>query len=85
MVTELQISQSARAQYRAAFKTMAADPGRRWHLFAHRDGIVLLPSGDELMSRHYLVVQNVQAMTEETMINKLSIAYRLNKPECWSI
>jgi len=83
MVTELQICQSARTQFRAAFRAMAANPVR-WHLFAHEDGVVLLPAGDEVPGRHFPVVLDVQATVEDFMVIKLVNAYRYNKPEIWA-
>jgi hypothetical protein len=83
MVTELNICVSACTQYRSEFRTMAANP-YRWHLFAHDEGVILLPAGDEVPGRHFPVVLDVQAMEEDLMVIKLVRAYRYNKPECWS-
>ncbi|WP_315127291.1 hypothetical protein [Comamonas antarctica] len=72
MQTEIQATQSARTQYRAAFKSMAA--GGSWHLFQGCVGVILMRQ--EEGENRPILVADVQAKAEQTMVNALSIALR---------
>ena len=61
---------SARAQFRTCFKTMAAR-GTRWHLHAGSSGVVLMEQGTFEDYDAPVLVSNVQAMSEDTMVCKL--------------
>lgn len=71
MKTESELITSARAQYRAAFRHMAA--GGDWHLYASSCGVVLDLAGAQSGA---LLVAHVQAMAENTLAVRLSAALR---------
>lgn len=72
--TEAQACASARTQYKAAFTAMAA-PGARYHLVAGLVGVWLTPAHDT--RNHSVLVADVQAMAENTMITRLVQALRM--------
>lgn len=78
MQTKLNAINSARTQYRAAFKTMAL--GGDWHLYATRSGVTLDREGTHLV----ILVPHVQAMTEQTMVNSLSNRLSKGTPHLWA-
>lgn len=73
MQTELDAINSARTQYRAAFKAMAF--GGRWHVYRGSVGVILLMGADTTATLSILV-SDVQGMTEEAMVNALSVNWR---------
>lgn len=75
MLTELQATQSARIQYRAVFKSMAVS-GMRWNFHKGSANVVLLREDATLDVPLPIILSDVQAMSEETMINKLCAALR---------
>lgn len=74
MTTEIQAIQSARQQFRAAFRQMAAT-GQRYDLTAGTCGPVLAPRGDLPGA---VLVADVQGMAEQTMVNALAAAWKRN-------
>lgn len=68
--TELQAIASARTQYRAAFISMAR--GGNWDLFLGSCGVVL----DRAFAHQCVLVRDVQCVTEDTMVIKLSAMLR---------
>lgn len=68
--TELQAISSSRTQYRAAFRQMAM--GANWDLFLGSAGVVL----DRAFEHQTILVRDVQSMSEETMVLKLSAQWR---------
>lgn len=74
-MTELQIIQSAKNQYRAMFKSMAAS-GAPWNIHKGSQGPVLLIAGAHMDVDLPIIVSNVHAMAEQTMVNALSSAIR---------
>ena len=79
MITSISACKSARTQYRAAFKAMAADG--IWHLYAGSAGVVLDRAGDQSGE---VLVHHVEAMTEDTLVVKLSDRLARGWPEKWS-
>lgn len=75
MITEEKAIASARTQYRAMFKTMAIT-GCAWNLHKGGSGAVLLQEGATMDVPLPIIVRNVHAMAEQTMVNALSIAIR---------
>lgn len=85
--TEASMLQGATIQYRSYFRTMAL--GGAWGVYRAAEGetlsgVVVAPRGD--MPGQTPMVENIQAMTEETMRLKLSAAIRADaapvaKPE----
>lgn len=73
MQTEIQAIQSARQQYRAAFRHMAM-PGANYCIVSGLVGVVLLSV--EYVEEQEILVECVQAKSEETMINALTLALR---------
>ena len=70
MKTELELTASARGQYRAAFMQMAR--GGNHDLFLTQSGVTL----DRAFEHPVIAVKDVQGMTEETMVLKLSAFIR---------
>lgn len=70
MQTEIQAINSARTQYRAAFKSMTL--GGAWNVYQGAYGVLLDVAGMNLP----ILVHDVQAKAEQTMVNALSIALR---------
>ena len=70
MKTELELTASARGQYRAAFRIMAR--GGSYDLFLTPSGVTL----DRAFEFSCVAVRDVQGMTEETMVLKLSAFVR---------
>lgn len=67
--------QGARLQFRAQFRTMCL--GGVWNIYRSAEtisGVVLSPIED--CPERAPLLENVQAMSEQTMINKLSLAIR---------
>lgn len=77
-MTELQVIKSARGQYRAAFRQMAN--GGTWTLSRGVSGVVLHMDGEGRADAAPLV-RNVQALSEEAMVNALSVAWRAQTTE----
>jgi hypothetical protein len=75
MLTEEKAIASARTQYRAMFKSMAAS-GVAWHLHRGTHNVVLLREDAQMDVPLPVIVPNVHAMAEQTMINALSAAIR---------
>jgi hypothetical protein len=78
MHTELGMIQGARIQYRNYYRTMAI--GGRWHVYRAPvgetlSGVIVAPVGD-MPPGSDILVSDVQAMTEQTMVNALSAAIR---------
>ena len=70
MLTELNACQSARGQYRAMFREMAAS-GVAWHLHRGTHNVVLLREDAALDVPLPIILHNVHCMAEQTMINAL--------------
>lgn len=70
MKTELELCASARWQYRAAFMQMARVGSH--DLFFTPSGVTL----DRSFAHPFVAIRDVQCMTEEIMVIKLSVAYR---------
>lgn len=70
MKTELELTAMARGQYRAAFMQMAR--GGSHDLFFTESGVTL----DRAFEHPFIAVRDVNCMTEDTMILKLSAAIR---------
>lgn len=75
MFTEQNAIASARTQYRAMFKNMAAS-GNKWNLHRGSASVVLLQDGASMDVDLPIIVPNVHAMAEQTMVNALSAAIR---------
>lgn len=75
MITEQKLIESARGQYRAFFRDMAAS-GVTWNIHIGMLGPVLLQHGATMDVPLPVLLTNIQAMTEETMVNRLSEAWR---------
>lgn len=76
MQTEQQTIASARGQYRAMFRSMAAS-GAAWHIHRGSTGNpVLLIEGAPMDAPLPIIVHNVHAMAEQTMVNALTAAIR---------
>jgi len=76
-MTELDAIKSARTQYRAMFKSMATS-GVAWNLHTGHTNVVLLRSDAHMDVPLPVIVSNVHAMAEQTMVNALSLALRRN-------
>lgn len=70
MKTEIELIQMARGQYRAAFRQMAR--GGSYDLFFTPSGVTL----DRAFEFPCVAVRDVNCMTEETMVLKLSAMVR---------
>ena len=70
MKTEIELTQMARGQYRAAFMQMAR--GGSYDLFFTPSGVTL----DRAFEFPHVAVRDVNCMTEETMVLKLSAMIR---------
>ena len=79
MITSIAACKSARTQYRAAFKAMAVDGV--WHLYAGASGVILSRTG---VFDYEVLVPHVAAMTEDTLVVKLSDRLARGWPEIWS-
>lgn len=76
MQTEQQTIASARGQYRAMFRSMAAS-GAAWHIHQGSTGNPVLPiEGAPMDAPLPIIVRNVHAMAEQTMVNALTAAIR---------
>ena len=73
--TEAQAISSARTQYRAAFRTMAAS-GERFHILAGSAGVLLAAESAAIYRPMQRLVSDVHAMAEQTMVNALTVALR---------
>lgn len=80
MNTEAQAIESARQQYRIAFRKMAC--GGKWNIYATRSGVSLDLDGCQFGE---ILVRDVQAMAEQTMVNALSAALRRGTPHIWTV
>lgn len=78
MITSISAYKSARTQYRAAFKAMAADG--IWHLYAGSSGVFIDRAG---CHDKEVLVHHVEAMTEDTLVVKLSDRLAQGLPEIW--
>lgn len=74
-LTEEKAIASARTQYRACFKSMSVS-GVRWNLHRGSHNVVLLREDATMDVPLEIIVSNVHAMAEQTMINALSAAVR---------
>lgn len=79
MITSISACKSARTQHRAAFKSMAADG--IWCLYATAYGVLLDRAG---CHDYGVLVHHVEAMTEDTLVVKLSDRLAQGWPEIWS-
>jgi len=70
MKTEIELTQMARGQYRAAFMQMAR--GGSYDLFFTPSGVTL----DRAFEFPHVAVRDVNCMTEDTMVLKLSAMIR---------
>ena len=70
MKTEIELTQMARGQYRAAFMQMAR--GGSYDLFFTPSGVTL----DRAFEFPHVAVRDVNYMTEDTMVLKLSAMIR---------
>lgn len=75
MLTEIQAINTARTQYRAMFRTMAAG-GRPWHLHRGSCNVVLLQEGATMDVDLPIILRNIHTMGEQSMVNALSAAMR---------
>jgi len=75
MLTELNAISSARTQYRAMFKNMAVS-GVAWNLHRGTHNVVLLRADAHMDVPLPVILANVHAMAEQTMVNALSNAIR---------
>jgi len=75
MLTELNAINSARTQYRAMFKSMAR-AGVAWNIHRGSCNVVLLQQGAPMDVELPILLRNVHAMGEQTMVNALSQALR---------
>lgn len=75
MLTELNAINSARTQYRAMFASMAR-AGVPWNFHMGSCNVVLLQQGATMDVELPVILRNVHAMGEETMVNALSNALR---------
>lgn len=80
MITEEKLLASARTQYRTMFKSMAFS-GVNWNFHIGSAGPVLLQHGAKMDVPLPVLLTNIQAMQEETMINRLADAWR--KAPAW--
>lgn len=70
-LSELDAIRSARAQYAAAFLSMAC--GGRWHIYRGVVGPVLT---DDVPNDAAVLVRDIQGMSAEAMVNALSAAIK---------
>lgn len=75
MLTEERVIASARGQYRAFFKTMAAS-ACAWNFHMGSQGPVLLQQGAKMDVPLPVILRDVHAMSEENMVCRLSEAWR---------
>lgn len=75
MITEQKLIESARWQYRAFFRVMAAS-GVTWNFHVGTQSVFLSQHGATMEVPLPVLLTNIQAMTEETMVNRLSEAWR---------
>ena len=75
MFTEDKAIASARQGYRACFKRMAFG-GHAWHLHRTGSGAALYRADAVFDVPLPIIVRNVHAMSEQTMVNALSAALR---------
>ena len=75
MLTEEKAIASARTQYRAMFKSMVTSCAP-WDIHRGASGAVLLMRGAPMDVELPVLVKNVHAMAEQTMVNALSVAWR---------
>jgi hypothetical protein len=73
--TEEKAIAAARGQYRALFRDMAAS-GVAWNLHRGSHNVVLLRADAQMDVPLPVIVPDVHAMAEQTMINALSAALR---------
>lgn len=71
MDTAKQLS-GLRTQYRGMFKQMAC--GGKWNVHRGTAGLVLLRDGAQMDVPLPVLVRNVHAMSEQTMVNAVSAA-----------
>lgn len=81
MLTEEKVIASARTQYRAMFKAMAASR-TPWDIHKGASGAVLLMRGAPMDVALPVLVKNAHAMSEQTMVNALSVAWRKESAPC---
>ena len=62
--------EGARIQYRGLFRRMAAD-GMRWNLHNGSASVVLLREDATMDVPLPIILRDVQAMSEQTMVNRL--------------
>lgn len=79
IITEAAAIASVRTQYRAAFRDMASS-GEQWNLYATRSGATLDRAGTHMV----VLVADVQAKAEQTVINCLSARLRKGTPHLWA-
>ena len=75
MFTEEKAILSARTGYRAAFRRMATED-KAWHLHKTGSGTALFRADAAFDVPLPILVRNVHAMSEQTMVNALSAALR---------
>ena len=75
MFTEAKAIESARQGYRACFKRMATE-GQAWHLHKTGSGAALFREDAKFDVPLPVIVRNVHAMSEQTMVNALTAALR---------
>jgi hypothetical protein len=75
MFTEEKAIASARQEYRVFFTRMATE-GLAWHLHKTGSGVTLMRADAAFDVPLPIIVRNVHAMTEQTMVNALSAALR---------
>lgn len=79
MPSEAQAIASARTQYRAMFRSMAAS-SVHWHLYGGSASVVLLREDAQMDVLLPIIVRHINAMSEQTMVNALSTALRHGAP-----
>lgn len=75
MLTEEKAISSARMQYRAMFRSMATS-GVAWNLHRGTHNVVLLRADAQMDVPLPIIVENVHAMAEHTMVMALSTAWK---------
>lgn len=75
MFTETKAIESARQGYRACFRRMATE-GKAWHLHRTGSGAALYRDDAVFDVPLPIIVRNVHAMSEQTMVNALTAALR---------
>lgn len=75
MLTEEKAISSARGQYRAFFREMAAS-GVRWNVHLGTHNVVLLREDAHMDVQLPMLVHDVHAMSEQTMVNAVVNALR---------